>query len=250
MIKKISLLLGLIAALPASSFAWVGGPFDGGTHGQLLDDRGIYQAAFRMKNGSGFMQFGVNVDLGPSINTATTGSSTALSTTIGSYLNRSIVYYKGVTFFGNATGFVDHATRSVSGFTNAQSEVTLSASTTGDDGDLSATNSIVSNGLGLTANIAWTADITSTHPELTFEGTGELVIINPSAEQVIYQGIVSIIEDYTPPPNSSLGDLIGDLVNQLGTLQDAVPSADGVYQNSEKVDITVYGARKFFLTRR
>lgn len=253
MIKKISLLLGLIAALPVSSFAWVGGPFDGGDYNQLLDDRGIYQAAFRMQNGSGFMQFGVNVDLGPSVSTQNTGGgNSSLSTSIGSYLNRSIVYYKGVIFFGNATGMVDHPARKVRGFTNAQSEVTLSASTSGSDGDLSATNAIAVNGLGLVANVAFEADITSTHPELRFSGKGELVVINPSAQQVIYQAILSAINNYQPADGETIDQQITNLLNALkgDDLKNNVPTASATYEASEIVPLTVYGQRKYFLARR
>lgn len=255
MIKKISLLFALVAVLPASSFAWVGGPFDGGDYNQLQDDSGVYQAAFRMRNGSGFSQFGVNVDLGPSISSSSTGGNNSLSTTIGSYLNRTVVYYKGVTYFGNATGFVDHTKKEVQGFANGNSDVSLSASSSGGDSDLSATSTITYNGgINFSINVAWKAKITSTHPELRFSGEGELSVVNPSLSQVAYAALTNLITNYTPPENTPLGIQITQLVAAIGILadsaEDVLPTTDGIYDNAETVKISVYGQRKFFLTRR
>jgi len=218
MFKKLSLLLGLVAALPASSFAWVGGPFDGGDFGQLMDDRGIYQTAFRFRNGSGYSQFGVNVDLAPQVTGDATGQVGGSS--LGSNLNRSILYFRGVAYFGNATGMVDHDSRSVTGFGNCSSWVAIESSSDSDSGSVSVTDSIVYNsGLDNTANYYFEADITSSHPELRYSGKGELSVLTS---------------------NLTFSSNDGELVIQPFNPQEDI--------DREKVKMIVFGARKFFLT--
>lgn len=259
MIKKLSLLLGLVAALPASSFAWVGGPFDGGDFNALLDDRGIYQAAFRFENGSGYTQFGVNVDLG-SATVGGGGSQNQTNASVGSNTNRTIVYYKGLTYFGNATGIVDHQSRTVNGFGNASSFSTLSSSSSSSASDgsvtsLQSSSSITyNNGLDNTANVAWEAKITSTHPELRFEGKGELTVLtgSPYVFTVIDYTIENTIQ--TQINEVRIDAITVEIDRVITETFSQEPNIEVVYTpenvQSETIPMTVYGSRKFFLSNR
>src|SRR5436190_3375234 len=61
--KRFSLILAsLVLVFGAKASAFSGGPFDNGDFSNLLDASGIYQVALRFSNGSGFAQFGNNVD--------------------------------------------------------------------------------------------------------------------------------------------------------------------------------------------
>jgi hypothetical protein len=192
MIKKISLLLGLIAALPASSFAWVGGPFSNGDFSESLDDNGIYQASFTFKNGSGYAQWATNAALSGQ-------SRGGGGTSNGSVVNRSVVYSKGITYFGMATGISDLDKGYVYGNTNgssdAQSNTQGAGNTTtinlnigggGGSGASSGSAGVVANGgRNFIANSQFTAKVTSSHPILRFRGTGEISFLGADATGTI-----------------------------------------------------------------
>jgi hypothetical protein len=108
--KKIFLFIQLVAlssALPA--FALVGGPFDNGSYSILDERNGFYEAAYSFTNGSGYSQWTADNLQGAF---ASQGSVTAnigtgsLVTSSGSTNNgnRTVLYYKGVTYFGSAMG--------------------------------------------------------------------------------------------------------------------------------------------------
>jgi hypothetical protein len=176
MIKKISLLLGLIAAVPASSFAWVGGPFSNGDFSESLDDNGVYQASFTFKNGSGYAQWATNASL------------IAGAANRGTTVNRSVVYSKGVTYFGMATGISDLDKGYVYGHTNGSSDTgtTGGQGGGGTPGGGTSTTGVVSNGgRNFVANSQFTAKVTSSHPILRFRGTGEISFIGADATETI-----------------------------------------------------------------
>ena len=176
MFKKIYLLFALALALPVTSQARVGGPFDGADYTLLFDDTGVYQAILRMKNGSGMMQFGVNVNLEfTATPTGVGGAAQATTATSkGGVLNRSLIYLEGVTYFGIASGAIDHERGIVEGITNGTSDI--AATVTGGGGG--AQISVVSNNnRAFSANSEFTAKITDRGPDFKFCGKGEITVL-------------------------------------------------------------------------
>jgi hypothetical protein len=113
--KRISFLLAaLTLGLSTHASAWTGGPFDNGDYSILLERGGVYQCTFSFRNGSGMALFNENNSFETATGTTVTG--------MFSINNRSVFYYKGVTYFGTATGIVDVDARRVTGFTNGSSD--------------------------------------------------------------------------------------------------------------------------------
>ena len=90
MLKKSHVLFALALAFPAVSQAFNGGPFDNADNSITLDNSGVYQCAMRFHNGSGFAQWGTNVQMAPNVST---GAGNAANTTnsLGTPLNRSVI---------------------------------------------------------------------------------------------------------------------------------------------------------------
>jgi hypothetical protein len=177
MFKKIHFLFVFAFALPAASFGK--GPWDNGDYSQFLDEAGIYQSAMRFKNGSGFAQWGTNVGLAAGASAGLGTQSSAVK--IGTPINRSVIYYKGIVFVGNATGMVDHVRKSIIGITNSFSNFTSTSSAGGITGSVTATSVIVNNGpvaTNITANTYFQAKINQTAPILKFNGTGQLSVVD------------------------------------------------------------------------
>lgn len=259
------LLAGLLFLIShTSAHAWVGGPFDNGDYSATLDDQGVYQASIRYKNGSGYVQWANNADLGPS---AASGSSSSSSTTttstssVGSYLNRAVLYYKGVAFFGNATGMSDMEAREVTCVFNSQSEVTLdeqssTSSQNTSNSSVNASSSVVNNGgRGFVANGNFVAKITKTYPQLRFSGTGQLTLINPDAQSIIAdlaQQIAESLADISVGEDGTvaIGDIF-DFLSDPDFLAAITPKTiDEISESSETVKMTVTGSRRYFLSSR
>jgi hypothetical protein len=267
--KLFSVIAGLALLSGSQAFAWVGGPFDGGDYSATLDNEGVFQASLRYKNGSGYAQWANNVDLGPSVASGATGgggSTTTSNSTVGSYLNRSVLYYKGIAFFGTASGMVDMDRREVTCVTNSQSEVTLSdqASTNtqgsfflfGSSNTVNSSTSVVNNGgRGFVANTNFVAKITKTYPELRFAGTGKITLISPDAQPIISglaQQIAESLSDIQAGDDGTVdfGSLF-DFLSDPDFLAAITPKdINEVQENAETQKLTVYGNRRFFLGSR
>lgn len=280
MLRKNHFLLALVMSFSASAFALTGGPFDNGDYSQLLDDQAIYQATFTMKNGLGFAQFGSNVSLGPTISGSTGGGGSQQTTnsSIGSVLDRSVIYYKGLTYFGTATGMVDLERKTISGITNGTTDVTLSQSSSsqsnslfiGSSSSVNASSNVITNGgIGLTCNTEWSGTVTESSSMLRFDGKGKLTVLNPDLSSQIYSALASLIGAIpAAASNNQISSLsvtgidffsitpVGQIVTGINTLltldvsNATVPSTDTISQNSDTVDMTVAGSRKFFLSSR
>jgi hypothetical protein len=249
--KRFSLILAsLVLIFGSKASAFSGGPFDNGDYSTLLDENGIYQVAFRFSNGSGFAQFGNNVNQELFL-PVTTG--TGVSSTTFSVLNRSILYYKGVTYLGTCFGMVDHERKTVSGVTNGQSDITTSQTTTGGGGPtITSTNTLIFNGgLGFTANTEFICKIKNTYPILRFNGKGELTIVNPSLASNIASQVALAIAGQAPlpavkPPPSTVGQ-IQNFITALDSLATGaaplIPSATQVDKNAEHIKLIAFGSR-------
>jgi len=196
--KKIFSLIQLaVLSAGSSAFALVGGPFDNGDYSVLLERAGYYQASYSFRNGSGYSLWSPDnvqgaVTQGQTI-TPNVGAG-ALTTASTGNANRTVLYYKGVTYFGGAFGEVDVQSRRISGYANASSEFTATVNTNQQQNNLffgqtnvSQTNStnVVANGRSFVANLNWKGKITATQPQLRFNGTGEMAIISPTGQSAI-----------------------------------------------------------------
>ncbi len=210
MFRKNHILFALVMSFSASAFALVGGPFDNGDYNELLDADGIYQWTAYLSNGLGQGQFASGVSLGPSIANGGGGSNSTQTTnsSVGTVSDRSIYYYKGVTFFGGCFGMVDMSQKTISCVTNGQSEVTLSqqgASTStggilliGTASNVNATTNVVNNGsLGFVANSEWNGTIGPVQPTLKFKGEGQLTVLSPDVQPLLSNLAQQIVQAAT-----------------------------------------------------
>jgi hypothetical protein len=274
--KRFSLILAsLVLVFGAKASAHSGGPFGNGDYSELLDNSGIYQVAFRFSNGSGFAQFGNNVDT--SAFTVTGGGAGATQTQALTINNRSIIYYKGVTFLGTCFGMVDHERKTVSGVTNGNSDVltTTAVNTTPVGGGLpgavnNAQQTLLNNGnTGMPCNTEFICKITKTYPVLRFNGKGELTVINPSLATTIsaqlaaaLAGIVAPSSDITPPPAgaddvnpvqptaTAIQNYANAINNLTAALTGSIPSVEQIRRTSDHVPMIVFGSRIFFTSER
>ncbi len=254
--KRISLILAsMVLIFGTKASALSGGPFDNGDYSSLLDDTGVYQVSFRFSNGSGFAQFGTNVDLELFLPTST-GTTTTSSTF--SVLNRSLIYYKGVTYLGTCVGMVDHERKIVSGVTNGNSDVSTSQTTTSGTSTVSSANSLIFNGLGFPCNTEFICKITKTYPILRFNGKGELSIVNPTTAAVALAALSQLISTASAGSGSGIGNDLGTQISNLvsaltsnsADIAALIPSAEQTRAAMDHVPMKVFGSRVFFVTRR
>jgi hypothetical protein len=191
--------LGL--ATPASAI--VGGPFDNGSHSASLEGGGYYRAILTFGNGSGYMSFSPEARIAL---IQTTDVSTRAS-----MINRSVLYYKGITYVGAAFGSVDEESSEVQGELNAGSEVSNTAQQTQNNNNFfSITNitttvsaAVVTSNRSYIANGYFKAKIRDRAPILKFVGSGELSFLSPTGADSVaglaftgYQGLINAINQF------------------------------------------------------
>lgn len=292
MMKKIFLTIASVALMSNSNvWALTGGPFDNGDPGGLLMERGgFYQCQFSFKNGNGYGIFTPDSYLGgnlPNANQTGTSSTQQLGvfdrgslytqntgpSALSHNANRSVFYYKGVTYVGGCFGFTDIAAREIQGSCNASSNEQVTQGTLaqsgggafggGAQGLATTQQSIVINTAGFVLNAGWTGKITSTRPNLRFRGKGELTVVSPSGASTLsalafekFGGLMDAIVQsvgnsgsqvgFNPATYTAAGDAITDL---LGTLENdflAAGGADALYEDANKEPLRVTGNRRFF----
>ena len=223
--KKIFSLIQLaVLSAGSSAFAIVGGPFDNGDYSILLERSGYYQSSYSFKNGSGYSLWSPDniqgaVTQGQTV-TQNIGTGSLFTPSTGN-ANRTVLYYKGVTYFGGAFGEVDVEARRISGYANASSEFTATVSTNQQQNNIffgqtnvSQTNStnVVASGRSYVANVNWQGKITASQPQLRFSGKGEIAIISPTGQSAIaglaYSGYSQLISSIAASvAQSGNGDL-------------------------------------------
>ncbi|RBP43760.1 hypothetical protein DES53_105159 [Roseimicrobium gellanilyticum] len=244
-----SAFLFALVAVPQAQ-AWVGGPFDSGDYNILHEREGVYQATMTYKNGSGFCQFSQDNALGAQ---STAAGSPGLS--VFSLENRSLLYYKGITYAGVATGVVDFESRKVHGFTNGST--TVQTTITGGTGGGSASDYVVVNGnepdpgFGF-SNSQFTAKITRMAPLLRFQGKGEAsFFIDPQVEDlrdVVTTAIGTIDFDaFVDPLTDSFNTAaLADIIHAAIDLYKEIDDASSPANNIEFVKTKVFGSRRYF----
>jgi hypothetical protein len=289
MMKKIFLTIASVALMSNSNvWALAGGPFDNGDPGGLLMERGgFYQCQFSFRNGNGYGIFTPDSYLGgnlPNPNQTAGSSSQQLGvfsrgslytpnsggTALGHNANRSVFYYKGLTYVGGCFGFVDTQARQIQGTCNASSNESITQQTLSQNtGGLinasqaaSTTQSLVLNTAGFVLNVGWTGKITETRPNMRFRGKGELSVVSPGGESSIqtlayqaYSGLIDAIIQSTsnlqnatgaPVDFTSASDAIEDALNDLQTYLGTGGGPNEVYADAVTEPVRVTGNRRFF----
>lgn len=272
--KNRLLSLSILAAsllVSSKASAFVGGPFDNGDYSVLLERGGVYQATFSFSNGSGMAMFNENNSFEVATGTTVTG--------MFSINNRSVFYYKGVTYFGTATGIVDVDARRVTGFTNGSSDyaTTTAVNAVPQAGSAAARPQHIGyNGnVGFVANSTFTAKITSTQPILRFRGNGTVsfmgfpeltnmrttvtnLVTQTNANTVVPINGVDGSGNGVPPPAgepatySTAADVAtgvataNGLLNAVADLQSQIDNPSTLENFQETHRMRVYGSRRFF----
>jgi hypothetical protein len=286
MMKKIFLAIASVA-LMSNSNVWAigGGPFDNGEVGGLLMERGgFYQCQFSFRNGNGYGIFTPDSYIGgnlPNPNQSATSSSQQIGVFnrgslytpnagggLGHNANRSVFYFKGVSYVGGCFGFMDMHSREVQGTCNASSNETITQQTLSQNngGLINAAQTattqqpLVINAVGNILNLGWTGKVTSQRPNLRFRGKGELTVVEPgqSVRQLAvttYSGLLQALVSSagtpatgtgTPPPlpTIAINDALRDLNEILGGTIDGETINEGNPPEVHPVRVT--GNRRFF----
>jgi 3-dehydroquinate dehydratase len=191
-------------------------------------------------------------------------------TALGHNANRSVFYYKGLTYVGGCFGFVDTHSRQVQGTCNASSnesvtQQTLSQNTGGlINASQAATTSqnLVINTAGFVLNVGWTGKITTTRPNMRFRGKGELSVVSPAGESSLqtlayqaYSGLIDAIiqstsnlqnADAAPVDFTSASDAIQDALQDLSTYLGTGGGPNEVFADAVTEPVRVTGNRRFF----
>ncbi len=281
--KKFFLTVTSLALLSSGdAWAFVGGPFDNGDPGSVLMERGsFYQCQFSFRNGNGYGVFTPDAQLTGGLLGAGTGAGggaggqaafydsgslyTSNSFDVQRNGNRSVFYFKGVTYVGSCFGMPDIEARIVTGSCNASSDPG-SVSTTqggGGGGSLQNTSTIIQNNTGFTLNCGWKGKIYRTHPTLRFRGKGEVSVLSPTGNASVtnlafqsYQGLINAIVSSVSNSGGQIGfsgatytAAQAAIDNALASLRNQINTAGGTDATLAEADVTplvVNGSRRYF----
>ena len=251
--KKLIAIFTMVAMQSTPALAWTGGPWSGNTYNNSVT--GIFGGSMTMKNGAGIFRF-----------------SSTESAQLGAF-NSSMIYYKGITFFGSCQATIDFEGKTVDGMTNgsafnrnpgpSQNRTTpivdnnpnFSPGTTGANaaytvplrpsivaGEATPANfsltSVGGSGPVGIANTSWSGKLTSTSPNVRFKAKGEANFLGP---QPITQRMYATYGPDTIPPT---GDPVTTFVP--GPVQSVTVDRGGndpFTEPQNRVKIRVFGAR-------
>lgn len=232
--KKIGALLGIMAlAMQSTALAWIGGPYSNNTYDGF--DGGIFSGSIRGKRCTGIFKFSQN--------------------TGGSYVSPfgdSIIYFKGIAYYGEAYGWIDTVTGTASGVTNGLNNG-------GSNDGLAALRSIFGNGFGVNngipdpdgtgasggtafsngANTMWNGKIKSKRPTIRFEGKGEASFFG-SGTTTMEKRIFDATGDFFEPRQ---GPNLETLDPVVGTQTQIIITTDDFPNVTDTIRIRVTGGR-------
>jgi len=286
--KKILSIIALSGLLGSTDvLAIAGGPFDNGDAGGLLLERaGFYQCTFRFNNGTGYGVFTPDAQLSGGFIGAVGGGGggggqqaaysagnmfTNNSFDLNRNANRSVFYYKGVTYVGGCFGMPDLEARVITGTANATSDppAFIAQTATNSTGGLFAgggntTNQTITviNNTSYIVNAGWEAKITRLRPTLRFKGKGQLAVVSPTGNSSVtnlafeaYRGLlgsinqsVSGLQNATGAPvnfgsaQQAIRDVLVDLRDQVTGLN----GAEDTFKESLTEELKVDGTRRFY----
>lgn len=248
-----------------------------------MERSGYYQCTFSFRNGTGYGVFTPDAQLAGGLpGLAGGGGGGGAGGQIAFYergnlytdnsfdtqrnANRSVFYYKGVTYVGSCFGMPDIEQRTINGMCNASSDdrTTTSQISQGGGGQNLGQNTptIVQNNTGFVLNLGWEGKITRTRPTLRFKGAGEISVLSPTGNASItnlafqaYQGLIGAIIQSTSNQQNAPGAPV-----QFGSAQAAINAAlndlqarvtqgsgtDPTYDEADVVPLKVVGSRRFF----
>ncbi len=238
--KKISAIFTILSMFMTQAFAWVGGPFGNNTLDGL--DGGIFQYIVRGTNVSGMSRFSQNTSSG-----------------YNSQFGDSVLYYNGITYYGESYGFVDFASGQVDGIINANvagADLTNPASVlTSANGNSWGVFNGVRYGIGnplvggvytpggpesnfQTANATWNGTLTRKYPAPRFSGTGFMTFFGEGeSTDASFERVVQATGELLGLP----AGVVRDPANFTQRLFVTVPS--DAFKNKTVVPISVYGGR-------
>ena len=237
-------LLGLISQ--ATALAWVGGPYSNNTYDGF--DGGVFKGTIRGSSTPGIFSFSQGDE--------------ALVSPFGD----SIVYNKGMAYYGECYGFVDFDSKKVSGVTNGANAggnlndpnsspqfrnvfgqgfgVVNGASGGAYTNTASGATGAAGSNVG-TANSSWNGKITKSKQTMRFSAKGEMTLFGSSTEVTEFNRVNStgVFNNPTFDPDTGL-NLIGT-GNPAGTgTTNRISGAVNNFPNIQaKIRIRVYGSR-------
>lgn len=244
--KKFGAYLSLIGILSQSTaLAWVGGPYSNNTYDGL--DGGVFGGTIRGSNTSGIFKF-------------SQGNEAYVSP-----FGDSIVYHKGLTYYGECFGQVDFDSKTVSGVTNGSS----AGSNQNDPNSSPQYRNLFGGGFGvqngtatqlglntidvgataqfpiLTANSYWNGKITKSKQTMRFKASGEMSFIGAATETTTFNRVTStgVFEDPSFDLDTGL-NLIGTSSPPGTGTTSRTTGAKNNYPNiMDSVKIRIYGSR-------
>ncbi len=243
--KQFCALLTVFSMLTAPTFAWTGGPYSNNTYDGL--DGGIFQYTVRGDNVSGLARFSQN-------------TSSAYNSEFGD----SVIYYNGVTYYGESYGFIDYAGSDAGGEGLASGIINATASGTDLNNPAAVLRSANGTSFGvfngvrygtgnplfgpyspggpestyMVCNAQWDGHITKKFPTPRFSGTGTATFFGEGESDETISSDRTLV---------STGDFLNPRANNLpeanGTQRDFTTVPSDAFKNKTSVAITVYGGR-------
>ena len=254
--KKLIAIITLMAMQATPALAWVGGPWSGNTYDGKTT--GLFGGTITMKNGSGIFRF--------------TSTETAQ---MGTY-SSSMIYFKGITFFGSCQANIDFDAKTVDGITNgsafnrnpgpaqnrttpindnnpsflpgggaaAQAFTIPLTPTIVDDEATPNTSQLTATGasgpVGI-ANTSWTGRLTSTKPNVRFKAKGFANFHGP--QPVIQRFTVKYVEPNPLVESGGDGQPLTRIPNVLSEVSVDRGGNDPFPEPVNQVKIRVFGSR-------
>jgi hypothetical protein len=242
--KKFGAYLSLIGLFSqATALAWVGGPYSNNTYDGF--DGGIFGGTIRGSACSGIFKF-------------SQGNEAYVSP-----FGDSIVYHKGMAYYGECYGFVDFDSKTVSGVTNGSNN----GSNLNDPNASPQFRNLYGNGFGVqngtgagiagtnnfggagsdtaVANSYWNGKITKSKQTMRFRAKGEMTFFGNATEVTEYNRVTSTGDFEDPRFDADTGlNLIGTGNPPGSGTSFRVSGAQNNYPNiTATIKIRVYGSR-------
>jgi hypothetical protein len=240
--KKFGAYLSLLGLLSqASALAWVGGPYSNNTYDGF--DGGIFGGTIRGSACSGIFKF-------------SQGNEAYVSP-----FGDSIVYHKGMAYYGECYGFVDFDSKTVSGVTNGSN----SGANQNDPNSSPQFRNLYGSGFGVqngtgagigstnnfggaqtdtaVANSYWNGKITKSKQTMRFRAKGEMTFFGNATQVTEFNQVQATGDFDNPRADLDTGLFLTGTNGGNGTLY-RVSGAQNNYPNiTATIKIRIYGSR-------
>jgi hypothetical protein len=221
----------------------------------------VYVANLKFRNGNGYCYFHPEADFAN-----ITGVAGAIENR-GSIRNRSVIYYKGVTYMGAAFGMADPEAMTIQCSINGSSEASISATSTQQNANffnfsqssVTVSAQVVSSARNFTVNGNWEGKFNKTAPVLRFTGKGELAFLSPASADAVANLALSSFSNFISAINAYYaGGGVPGVAPQFDVAQTAITNAlnaippflagagiDPAYANAQKERVFVRGTFRY-----